>query len=53
MNLINVKNFNAADVTDGLLTTEFPPSTGMESDLPVLADWEMVLASGGEASPCW
>ena len=53
MNLINVKNFNAADVKNSLLITEFPPSTELENDLPVLADWEMVLASGGEASPCW
>ena len=52
MDQINVKNVNAVDVADDLLKTEVTPSR-KQNEFPVLEEWEMVLAGGGEGIPCW
>lgn len=52
MDQINVKNVKAVDVVDDLLKAD-RQSNRKESEFPVLEEWEMVLASGGDGLACW
>lgn len=52
MDQIKVKSVNAVDFADDLLKADVQTQR-KDGALPALEDWELVLASGGEAVPCW
>lgn len=53
MNTIKVKNIKALDAAEDLLKAEIQPATRRETQFPVLEEWEMALAGGGEGVVCW
>ena len=53
MNLIKMNSIKSGDIASDLLIAELPLAPGKATELTMLNDWEMVLASGGECAPCW
>ncbi len=53
MDQSNVTSVKPADVAKNVEIADIPLSTRRESELPVLEEWEMVLAGGGETVVCW
>ena len=53
MDLIKMNSIKSSDVVTELLNAELPLAPGKATELTMLNDWEMVLASGGECAPCW
>ena len=52
MDLIKLTNINAVNVADELLKPEIQ-SSKRQNEFPVLEDWEMMLAGGGDGLVCW
>ena len=53
MDLIKMNSIKSGDIASDLLIAELPLAPGKATELTMLNDWEMVLASGGECAPCW
>ena len=53
MDQIKAKNVKVVEGTIELLKADLPGAVRRDSDLTVLDEWEMVLASGGEPAVCW
>ncbi len=53
MDLIKMNSIKSSDVATELLNAELPLAPGKATELTMLNEWEMVLASGGEGAPCW
>ena len=52
MDLIKENNFNAVDIADDVLKAAIQTHR-KESSLKALAEWELVMASGGEGAVIW
>ena len=53
MDLIKMNSIKSSDVASDFLMAELPLAPGKATELTMLNEWEMVLASGGECVPCW
>ena len=53
MNLIKMNSIKSGEIASDLLMAELPLAPRKVAELTVLNDWEMVLASGGEAAVSW
>ena len=53
MDLIKMNSIKSGDIASDLLIAELPLAPRKATELTMLNEWELVLASGGEGIPCW
>ena len=53
MDLITMNSIKSGDIASDLLIAELPLTPGKATELTMLNEWEMVLASGGEGAVSW